>query len=78
MKVEQTNTREDFEKLDLVGLHDIWFNQALTDKQVAKKFGITKEEVKEKRKKFGLNFWSGAMLYVGGGEKYKGSKRKKK
>ena len=40
MRITQTNTPEDFQKLKKHELHKLWFHDALTDKQIAKKFGI--------------------------------------
>lgn len=76
--MKQTKQPEDFDKLDRVQLHQLWFNQALTDGQVAKMYGIDKQTVREKRKKFGLNWFSAATLWITGGPKYKNDKSKVK
>ncbi|MBO5389162.1 MAG: hypothetical protein J6A59_13715 [Lachnospiraceae bacterium] len=71
MRITQTNTPEDFQKLKKHELHKLWFHDALTDKQIAKKFGITKQDVKQKRKEFNLNMLNSAMLSVAGSPLYK-------
>jgi hypothetical protein len=72
MRITQTNTLEDLNKLTRPEFHKLWFIDALTEKQIAKKFGTTKEEVRRKRKELGLNWWNCAVLYISGGPKYKG------
>lgn len=74
MRVEQTGNLDDLNKLSRVEFHKIWFIDALTDGQMAKKFGTTKQEVKRKRKELGLNWFNSAFLYLAGGSKYKGDK----
>lgn len=64
MKVTQKFTPEDFEKITKVELHRLWFNEALTDKKVAILYGVTKQDVKEKRRQFKLTMITAAMLKV--------------
>lgn len=72
MKIACTRSPEDLQKLDRVEFHKIWFIDALTDRQMAKMFGVTTKEVKAKRKELGLNWFNSAVLYITGGSKYKG------
>lgn len=68
--MEQTHTLDDLNKLTLIEFHKYWFIDALTDKQMAEKFGTNKKEVKRRRKELGLTYLNGAMLRVAGGTKY--------
>jgi hypothetical protein len=70
-KVEQTKTPEDFQRLTLQQYHKLWFCYAMSDKQMADMFGVTKKDVKEKRKRLGLTLFKAGMLYVYGGPKYR-------
>lgn len=78
MKIKQERTPEEFQKIDIVEFHRLWYIKALTDKQIAILYGVTKEEVKEKRKEFKLNALNCAVMYLAGGDKYKGKDIKKK
>lgn len=71
MKITQTNTPEEFRKLNRKEFHKLWFRDALTDKQIAVKYGITKEEVKQRRKELNLNMWNSAVLFIMGGAGYR-------
>lgn len=71
MKITQTNTPEEFNELTRAEFHKLWFRDALTDKQMAIKFGVTKKEVKQKRKELNLNAWNSAVLYLSGGSQYR-------
>lgn len=58
-------TKEDFNKLTKVEMHRLWFKQALTERQIAKLYKVSREEVHKKRKiEFGLNFINSAILYL--------------
>lgn len=72
MKITQTNTPDEFKKLTRPELHKLWFRDALTDGQIAKKFGVTKQEVKQKRKELNLHMFNSAISYLMGGKKYNG------
>ena len=74
--IKQTHTLKDLNNLDKVQFHQLWFNEALTDRQIAKKFGATVKDVKTKRKELGLNWFNCAFLYVGNKEKFKNDKSK--
>ena len=74
--MKQIKQPEDFEKLDKAQLHQLWFNEALTDGQVAKMYGIEKNVVKQKRKEMKLNWFSAATLFLMGGSRYKNNKTK--
>ena len=76
MKIEQTNTLEDLKKLTKQEFHKLWFIDALTDRQMAKKFGTTVDEVRAKRKELGLNMLNCGMLYVAGGKQFKQKRTK--
>ena len=75
MKITQTNTPKDFNKLNRAQLHQIWFHDALTDGQIAKKFGVTKKDVKDKRKELGISWINGAVLALMGGKQYENDKK---
>lgn len=75
MKIEQKYTEEDFKKLTLPQLHQIWFNEALTDGQIAKIYCTSKEVVKEKRKELGLTIIRGAFLSITGGKAYEDDRK---
>jgi hypothetical protein len=70
-KVEQTKTPEEFEKLSLQKFHKLWFGYAMSNQQIADMFGVTKKDVKRKRKELGLSYFKAGMLYVYGGPKYR-------
>ena len=76
--MKQTKTPDQFKELTLVELHQLWFNQALTDRQIAKMYGVDAREVKDKRKEFKLNWFSAAIMYITGGNRYKNDKNKVK
>lgn len=58
-------TKEDFNKLTKVEMHRLWFKQAMTEKQIAKLYNVSRKEVHDKRKiEFGLNFINSAILYL--------------
>lgn len=78
MKITQTNTPEEFSKLSRPDFHQLWFNEALTDRQIAKKFGVDVAEVKRKRKALGLNWFNSAMLFLAGGNLYKDDRKTKR
>lgn len=71
MKNRNVHTREEFYRLNKEQLHNIWFREAKTDRQIAKIYGVTKEEVKQRRIHYGLTYMKSAMLYLLGGEKYR-------
>lgn len=75
MKITQTSTPEEFSKLTRPDFHQLWFNEALTDKQMAKMFRVDVAEVKRKRKALGLNWFSSAMLFLAGGNLYKDNRK---
>lgn len=62
---------EDFYKLSRQELYKEWFIEALTDKQIAKRYGITKKEVKARRKELNIGWLNSALLKIAGGEKYR-------
>lgn len=70
MKIKQIGTPEEFKKITKPELHQLWFNERYTDKAVGLMYGVTAKEVKEKRKEFKLTMWTGAWLYVIGGDKF--------
>lgn len=67
MKIVQLYTPKDFKRLDKVLLYDVWYRQALTDKQVAKLFGVTPADVKKKREETGLRWLNSAIASISGG-----------
>lgn len=81
-KIEQTRTPEDFTKISRAELYKLWFgarlsDSPLTDRQIAKMYGVTKEEVKAKRKKLKIGWLSCGFMYVTSGDKYKNPKSPK-
>lgn len=70
MRVEQTGTLEDLNKLTRDQFHQLWFIESYTDGMIAKKFGTTRKEVKRKRKELRLNWFNSAVLYIAGGTRY--------
>lgn len=77
MRIIQTKSPDDFKNIKPLELYDLWFHKALTDRQIAKMYGITKNDVKQKRKEFKYTIWRCAILSVAGGTKYKKVKEKK-
>lgn len=71
--VDKSNelTEEDLLKLTREQFHEIWFIDALTDRQIAKMYNTKKEVVKQFRKKLNLNWFNSAVLYLCGGSKYR-------
>lgn len=70
MKIEPLYTEQDFLKLTLPELHQTWFNEALTDRQIAKLYRTTKNVVRARRKELHLNVINAAFLSLIGGYKY--------
>ena len=70
MRIKQEKNSDDFEKLTKIELYNLWFRKALTDKQIAKLYGVTKQQVKEKRKKYNIKYLNSAVLYLAGGKAY--------
>ena len=72
MKITPKYTEEDLKDITQWEFHDLWFNKALTDRQMAKLFNVDVSKIKEKRKEFGISWLSAGMMYVAGGDKFKG------
>ena len=65
MAIKQEYTREDFDKLNRVEMHRLWYIKAYTEKKIAKLYGVTRKEVHEKRKnELGLGWINSAILYM--------------
>lgn len=75
MQIKQLYTPKDFEKLDKVLMFDVWYRQALTDKKIAKLFGVTAADVKNKREKLGIRWMSSAMASLSGGKTFTSKKK---
>lgn len=75
MKIVQLYTPKDFEKLDKVLLYDVWYRQALTDKQVAKLFGVSASDVAKKRKELGIGWMNSAIASLSGGSTFTSKKK---
>ncbi len=76
-KITQTKTPEDFKKISKQELYKLWFGERLwdtpmTDGQIAKMYGVTKQEVKDKRKEKGITWLSCGLTYMSG----RGSRKK--
>lgn len=74
MRMEQTHTLDDLNKLKREEFFKYWFVDALTNKEMAEKFGATVEDVKRRRKELNLTYMGCGMLRVAGGPKYTGIK----
>mgnify|MGYP003299368298 CR=1 FL=1 len=72
MKIVPKYTEEDLNKITNWEFHDLWFNKALTDRQMAKLFNVDVSKIKKKRKEFGLNWFNSAMMFLAGGDRFKG------
>jgi hypothetical protein len=72
MKVKQQlyETKE-FKKLTRLQMYDLWFRQSLTEKSIALLFGVTREQVKEKREGFGLGFLESGIASLSGTPEYR-------
>ena len=78
MKIKQLYTEKEFNKISKVELHGLWFRDALTDGQIARLYGVTKEQVKQKIKKYNIKYLNSAILYLVGNPEYRASRKKKK
>lgn len=78
MRIEPLYTEKDLKKLNRQQFHQKWFNEALTDRQMAKLYNTTVKVVKQKRKELGLNWFNSAFLYICGGTQYKDNRKNKK
>ena len=77
MKIKQLYTPKDFKRIDRPQMFDLWFRQALTEKQIAELFGVTAEEVKDKRKnQFGMGFMNCGIQWLSGEEVYRATSAK--
>lgn len=74
MKVHQQFTPEDFSKISKLDLYDLWFRQALTDKQIATLYGVTPSDVKEKRKEYNIRYLNSAIAFLSGSKAYRHTK----
>lgn len=75
MKITQTKTPEDFKNIKKKELYQLWYIESYTDKQVAKMYGVTAEEVKNKRADFDLTMWKASWLFMLGGEQWKDARK---
>ena len=78
-KITQTKTPEDFEKITRVEFYKLWFGATWKDKpmtlgQIAKMYGVDKKTVKEKKKELKLTWLTCGVLFVAGGNSYRGKK----
>lgn len=72
MKVkQQLYDEKEFKKITRLQMYDLWFRQALTEKSIAKLFGVTREQVKEKRESFGLSFLESGIASISGTAEYR-------
>ena len=71
MRIKQEKTPDDFKNIDKIEFYRLWFKKALTMRQIAKMYGITREEVNHTRKEVGYTTFKCAFLSIMGGEKYK-------
>lgn len=76
MKIVQTKTPEDFEKITRVELFKLCFGSKLSDApltngQIATMYGVTKKEVKQKKKELKLGWLQCGIIFVMGGPRYK-------
>lgn len=78
MRVVQSKSKEDLERLTRAQFHQLWFNDAMTDSQMAVMFNTDKYTVKAKRKQLGLNMFNCGMLRVMGGKQFQDDKELEK
>lgn len=72
MKIVRLYSKKDFKKLNKEQMFDLWFRQALTDKKIAKLYGVTVEDVADRRKALGLgNYLTCAMMGLSGPPKFR-------
>ena len=74
--IEVKYTKQDFNKITRIELYNLWWGKdwwkkPYSDRQIAELYGVTKKDVKAKRKELGLTWWKCAFLSVYGGEAYK-------
>ena len=78
IKIDSLYSENDLLRLTRQQFHQKWFNEALTDRQMAKLYNTTVKVVKQKRKELGLNWFNSAFLYICGGTQYKDNRKNKK
>lgn len=79
MKVEQTRTPEEFDKITRVEFYKLWFGARLSDNpmtlgQIAKMYGVDRATVKAKKKELHLTWLLCGFMYVAGGDRWKDPK----
>lgn len=77
-KIEPKYSEEELMKLTLPQFHQLWFHEALTDKQIAKLYNTSKEVVTTRRKELGLTTINAAMLSITGGKLYEDDRKAEK
>ena len=75
MRVSQTNTPEEFNKITKIELYRLWWLKAMTDGQIAKMYGVSKQDVKNKRKEHNIKWMNSAILSIMGNDKYRRFKK---
>lgn len=71
MKIVQMYTPEDFKALNKDQMFDLWFRQALSDKKIAKLYGVTPQDVKDKVKSFNMTLLNCAIAALNGPKRYR-------
>lgn len=79
VKITQTKTPKDFEKITRVEFYNLWFGASWKDNpmslgQIAKMYGVDKKTVKAKKKELGLTWLNCGIMFVAGGNKYRNKK----
>lgn len=77
IKIRQIKTPDEFEKIKRAELHRLWFNQAMTDKQIATMYGVDKKTVRAKRKELNIKWLNSGVLSVAGRPEYKEKQTRK-
>lgn len=75
-KIDQLYTPDDFKNITKVELFDLWYRQALTEKQIATLFGVTAKDVKDKRKQFNIRWLNSGIASLSGPAEYRNNYHK--
>ena len=71
MKIKQVHSPEELNKITKEEYYKIYYLRALSDRQIAKMYGVKTKDARDKRKELKLNLLNCAFLYLAGGPKYK-------
>lgn len=74
-RIKQEKTPEEFEKITKKEFHNLWYNRALTLRQIGIIYGVDRKTVNKKRKELKLTTINCALLWFYGGDTYKTDKQ---